>query len=455
MRKAINTTADIPIDRSALPWPVDRVKDLAIKIGSGITPTGGAASYVERGIPLLRSQNVHFDGLHLDDVAYITEETHSEMWSSRVHDFDVLLNITGASIGRCTFVPEGLGEANVNQHVCIVRPSSRIHHKFLAYFLSSPWGQDQILSSFTGASRQGLNFKELGSIQTPLPPLAEQERIAAYLDSSCAELDAVVAAKGRQIETLDALRQALIESAVTLGIQAKPPLRRINEDWISEIPAHWKACRIKRVVSRVDYGISERSEQEGRFPVLKMGHIQGGEIDFSDLDYVDEVSEDLLLEKGDLLYNRTNSPDQVAKAAVFRGSKNDRVTFASYLVRLRTNHRADPYFLNYLLNCNGFLTYARKLAIPSVQQSNLNSTRYCRMLIPLPPLCEQQAIAASLDEKTTELRQIVEGIQKQIETLLAYRKSLIYECVTGQRRVTEGDVALVRRGESEAMRSCG
>jgi type I restriction enzyme, S subunit len=171
-----------------------------------------------------------------------------------------------------------------------------------------------------------------------------------------------------------------------------------------------------------------------------MGHIQSGEIVFENLDFVDGVSIDLLLEKGDLLYNRTNSPDQVGKAAIFRGSKSDQVTFASYLVRLRTNHRADPHFLNYLLNCNSFLNYARKLAIPSVQQSNLNSTRYCRMQIPLPPLPEQSEIAAFLDQKTAKLREVVLGIEKQIEVLLAYRKSLIHECVTGQKRVTEADL---------------
>jgi type I restriction enzyme, S subunit len=421
-------------------WPTDRVKDLTSKIGSGVTPTGGSASYVENGIPLLRSQNIHFDGLRLDDVAFITEETHAEMASTHVRARDVLLNITGASIGRCTFAPEGLGEGNVNQHVCIVRPSRRIDHKFLTYCLSSPWGQDQILSSFTGASRQGLTAKELGVIQVPLPRLREQERIAEYLETSCRAIDEAVATKRRQVEVLVMLRRSQIEHAVTLGVRANPAFRTVSEDWIEKVPAHWDVCRIKRVLSRVDYGVSESTEREGRFPVLKMGDIQNGEIELADLEFVDNVSDDLLLEKGDLLYNRTNSPDQVAKAAVFRGSKQDHITFASYLVRLRVNHSADPFFLNYLLNSTGFLTFARKLAIPSVQQSNLNSTRYCRIFIPLPPPPEQREIVAYLDEKGAELRDVVSGIKKQIETLVAYRMSLIHECVTGQRRVAEAEL---------------
>jgi type I restriction enzyme S subunit len=270
-------------------WPVDRIKDHASKIGSGITPTGGATTYLDTGIPLLRSQNIHFDGLQLDDVAFIAEETHNEMSGTKLRAGDVLLNITGASIGRCAFIPDGFGEGNVNQHVCIVRPSSKLNHRFLNYCLSAPWGQDQIFSSFTGASRQGLGQRDLGAIQIPLPPMPEQERIVAYLDASCGAIDAAVVAKRRQIETLDAVRESLIEAAVTGGIQPEVSYRRIDSDWISKVPVHWDVVRIKRLVSRIDYGISENTVKEGRYPVLKMGHIQRGELSLSNLDFVEKT----------------------------------------------------------------------------------------------------------------------------------------------------------------------
>lgn len=425
--------------------PVDRIKDHVSKIGSGVTPSGGAAAYLDAGVPLLRSQNVHFDGLRLDDVAYIADETHDQMSSSKLRARDVLLNITGASIGRCAYVPDGFGEGNVNQHVCIIRPTAKLDHKFLTYCLSAPWGQDQIFSSFTGASRQGLGQRDLGAIQVPLPPLPEQQCIAAYLDASCAAIDAAVAAKRRQLETLDVVRGSIIETAVTKGLNARTKHSRIDQDWIGSLPEHWTATRIKRLVSRVDYGISVSTEPEGQYPVLKMGNIQAREIVFSKIEFVDDVIGELLLETNDLLDNRTNSPDQVGKAALFRGSKDDCVTFASYLVRLRVNHRIIPQFLNYAVNCGGFLAFARKLAIPSVQQSNLNSTRYCRMMVPLPPVREQHAICEHLDTKVGELKRVVSGIESQFTTLTAYRKSLIHECVTGQRRISEADVAQAQR----------
>ncbi len=193
----------------------ERVKDVAAKITSGVTPEGGAAGYLDSGIPLLRSQNVHFDGLRLDDVAYISAETHAGMSGSQVKSRDVLLNITGASIGRCTFVPDGFGEGNVNQHVCIIRPGPCADHRFLATFLSSPMGQDQILSTFTGASRQGLSHSDLGLIRMPFPKINVQLEIVGKIEEHDVKHRKLSGCLETQIATLTAYRKSLIHECVT------------------------------------------------------------------------------------------------------------------------------------------------------------------------------------------------------------------------------------------------
>lgn len=208
-------------------WPFARIKDIAVKIGSGVTPEGGASSYLDDGIPLLRSQNVHFDGLRLDDVAFISNETHTEMAGSQLKARDVLLNITGASIGRCTFVPEDFGEGNVNQHVCIIRGNHKINHRFLAAFLSSPMGQEQILSSFTGASRQGLSHKELGLIRIPLPTVEVQRKTVATLEKQEVHRKHILNNIKVQIATLEQYRKSLIHECVT-------GKRRIREEDLKE-----------------------------------------------------------------------------------------------------------------------------------------------------------------------------------------------------------------------------
>lgn len=195
--------------------PHERIKDVAIKIGSGVTPEGGATGYLDIGVPLLRSQNVHFNGLRLDDVAYISPETHAEMCNSQIRPKDVLLNITGASIGRCTFVPDEFGEGNVNQHVCIIRTGPKLDHRFLTAFLASPLGQDQILSTFTGASRQGLSHKELGLIRIPFPHVQTQHETVKLIEREEMKHRQLRDLIKHQIEVLIAYRKSLIHECVT------------------------------------------------------------------------------------------------------------------------------------------------------------------------------------------------------------------------------------------------
>jgi type I restriction enzyme, S subunit len=413
--------------RPALAWPTDRVKDITVKIGSGVTPSGGAASYLERGIPLLRSQNIHFDGMHLEDVAFISDETHAEMSGSRVQARDVLLNITGASIGRCTFVPDNFGEANVNQHVCIVRPSSVVNYKFLAYFLSSPWGQDQILSGFTGASRQGLAQKELGDIQVPLPPKREQERIAAYLDASCIALDAALAAKRRQLKTLNALRKSTIHHAVTKGLNVAVRMKRTDVDWIPETPEHWKVVRVKDVLEffntvRVPLSSADRGEMSEK---IYDYYGASGVIDKVE-NYLFDGTYILIAEDGANLLTRS-------KPLAFIATGKFWVNNHAHILKPRWD--GDETFFVNLLEAQEFSLFVTGAAQPKLTMQNLG-----RFKLAVPKSEEQKEIGAFIREKDTEFRTLFSQIERQIETLVAYRKSLIHECVTGKRRITDREL---------------
>ena len=196
-------------------WDMSKLKYIVNKIGSGVTPRGGADSYQSDGIPLLRSQNIHFDGLRMDDVVFIDAETHQSMKNSKLANGDVLLNITGGSIGRC-FYFEGLdGEANVNQHVCIVRPSGQITTKYLYFTLRSVIGQTQIDLSQSGSGREGLNFEALGNFSVPVPPLDEQQYIVEFLEAVGQKSSILSAEIRNSVERLKERRTALITAAVT------------------------------------------------------------------------------------------------------------------------------------------------------------------------------------------------------------------------------------------------
>ena len=426
-------------------WPVERIKNHISKIGSGITPSGGAAGYLDVGVPLLRSQNVHFDGLRLDDVAYIAEETHDEMSGSKVRAHDVLLNITGASIGRCTFVPDDFGEGNVNQHVCIIRPTARLDHKFLTYCLSAPWGQEQVFSSFTGASRQGLGQRDLGSIQLPLPPLAEQQRIAAYLDASCAAIDAAVAAKRRQLETLDALRKYIIQRAVTRGIAEGVGLESTGNGWMAQIPIGWKLVCLKRI-AEIQGGLTLGKQYEGPLierPYLRVGNVQDGHLDLDDVSVIElpaSVAPGVELRAGDVLMTEGGDLDKLGRGHVWNGEipgclhQNHIFAVRCFL------HKLKPLFLAYLTASNYGRDYFEATGKKTTNLASTNATKVGEFPIPLPCLTEQEAICSYLERHLGELKSIVTGIESQIATLTAYRKSLIHECVTGQRRITEADL---------------
>lgn len=217
----VHWLGDIPVH-----WQLFRLKYLSNKIGSGRTPRGGAEIYSDEGVIFLRSQNVYDDGLRLQDVVYIDETIDQEMADTRVQDGDVLLNITGASIGRTCVVPEGFPGANVNQHVCIIRPKkAKVLNHFLAYCLKATSMKDQINSLENGSSRQGLNFEQIGNLLVVSPTnVDEQQAIVNYLDEATANLDKTIKSVKTQIDLLQHYRQTLITYAVT----GKIDIRGVN-----------------------------------------------------------------------------------------------------------------------------------------------------------------------------------------------------------------------------------
>ena len=190
-------------------WGDVELGSKASKVGSGITPTGGDKNYKQAGRPFVRSQNVGWGILLLDDVAYIDDETHTTFDSTEIQVSDVLLNITGASIGRSAVADERIAGGNVNQHVCIIRTkSNELNPLFLNQYLISQCGQKQIDSFQAGGNRQGLNFAQIRSFALPLPStLDEQQRIASCLSS----LDAVITTAVQELDTLKTHKKGLMQ----------------------------------------------------------------------------------------------------------------------------------------------------------------------------------------------------------------------------------------------------
>ena len=174
-------------------------------MGSGVTPRGGESVYKMDGHPFVRSQNVGLGHLILDDIAFIDEETHLRQKSTELKLEDVLLNITGASIGRSALVNEQVVGGNVNQHVCIIRTKESLIPSFLCNFLLSNYGQRQIDSFQAGGNRQGLNFEQIKSIKIAIPSTKEQTKVAKLLQL----IEERIATQNKIIEKLQSLIKGL------------------------------------------------------------------------------------------------------------------------------------------------------------------------------------------------------------------------------------------------------
>ena len=188
------------------------------KVGSGLTPLGGQSTYQKSGTPLIRSQNVHMNHFVPQGLAYIPREIDEEMAGSRVHPGDVLLNITGASIGRVCVVPSELCPANVNQHVSIIRCKDSLNPNFLSFYLSTPEFQRFIMNTQAGATRQALTKTIIEQFEIPAPPLDEQLHLVTALRDEIVAAGKVIQALQGGLETINALPAALLRRAFTGGL---------------------------------------------------------------------------------------------------------------------------------------------------------------------------------------------------------------------------------------------
>ena len=189
-------------------WHWSRIGELCTKTGSGSTPRGGKNAYSQIGIPFFRSQNVYNDGLRLDDVAYIGSDIHARMAGTTVQARDLLLNITGGSMGRCCRIPDEFSEGNISQHVAIIRPTISKMTDYLHKLVLSPYFQAFIFDQQTGAGRGGLPKHKMDRIAVAVPPICEQRRIVAKVNELMTLCDQLEETRTKREETRDRLAKA-------------------------------------------------------------------------------------------------------------------------------------------------------------------------------------------------------------------------------------------------------
>jgi len=304
-------------------------------------------------------------------------------------------------------------------HLAMIRPRlASVNGSYLAWLHASKHFRAQYEAKAVGVTRFGLSQYAFRSARIPIPSLVAQQRISAYLDASCAALDGAIAAKRRQLETLDVVRTTLAHDAVTKGIDPATETVVFGIPHYEATPKHWKRSKLRYEIS-IQNGdfVSDKLQEGGANPILGGNGVMG----HTDLSNVD----------GETVV--------IGRVGAYCGNAHyvqGKAWVSDNALIVKSIHHAR--FLCDLFNALNFNAQANNTAQPVITGTKIKNT-----YVVLPPLAEQKAISAYLHEKLAEVSCIVNSIESQIATLTAYRKSLIHECVTGQRRVAESDVQRV------------
>jgi len=415
-------------------WDLVSIDDVAIQVGSGVTPRGGRESYLNSGVPLVRSQNVLMNRLDLSDVAFIGEDVHEQMSRSSLRPGDVLLNITGASIGRVAVVPSELKVANVNQHVCKIRLNDYCDPSFVAFYLSTAMGQAQVLGNQYGATRQGLNYGQVRQLRIPHPPIPEQRAIAHVLRTvqRAKEATEKVIAATRQ------LKASLMRHLFTFGPVPVVNAERVKlkESDIGMLPEHWEVRPLESLARLVSGGTpsKERSEYwNGPIPWASPKDMKQPRL----ADAEDHISSEAAQEG-----SRIVPPGSVF--VVIRGMILARdFPIAQAKVPMAFNQDMKAILPGDDLDSD-FLLYAmvhhRARILPEIGTSahgtkRISTSAIANFALPLPPLSEQREIARIL----TCSDQSILAEESRRKALAASFRSILHHLMTGKLRVRDLD----------------
>ncbi len=251
---ALNSMYEIPAE-----WEWAELGLYADFVGAGSTPKGGRNIYVNKGVPFIRSQNVLNYSLNLEDIVYITNAINSKMSRTQTQANDVLLNITGASIGRCAYIPENFAQANVNQHVCIIRTNSSLSYKYLSLYLNSPTIQRLIQEWSSGATREALTLSQIRGILIPVCSLEEQKFIVAELETQHTIIENIRSTIEMEIVQIQILKQSVLNKAFEGRLVPQNP---------SDESAYELLKRIK--AERIEYAQNKPKEKKVKIKIEKM-----------------------------------------------------------------------------------------------------------------------------------------------------------------------------------------
>lgn len=405
-------------------WTVCRIKDCFI-LKTGTTPKGFDKPINDNEINWFTPSDISSSGTILQEAdRKLSENLINKEGISLFPQKSLIFVGIGATAGKLGFA-EVAGYSN--QQITGLIPKTCCS-KYYFYYLCHDSKRVRDNASFT--TLPIINNSYLSQVYWVMPPLAEQEAIAAWLDEKCEDIDAAIAKVDREIELIDELKQSEISRVVTRGLNPDTPLRPSGIDWIGDIPEHWTKCRLKFIGSaRNGLTYSPSDVKDSGKLVIRSSNIQDSKLNYDDCVFVANYPETLSVNSGDTIICSRNGSINLIGKSVFIEDDMD-VTFGAFMMRFRPYEH--PKYSHYLLSI-AISRYKGLFATTTINQLTADSLG--KMEAVMPPYMEQVQIADYLDKKCAAIDGLKAKLIKKRETLTELRQSIISEIVTGKRKV--------------------
>ena len=409
-------------------WEVEKVKKLACSNPKSFVDGDWIESpYITSdGIRLIQTGNIGIGEYREQGFRYVSEATFQNFKCTEIQPGNILICRLGEPVARACLAPQ-LGKRMITSvDVCILKPREDVNAKFVVYCMSSHRYLGYVGSLVRGSTRNRVSRSMLAAFQIPLPPLPEQRTMVRYLDHVDRRIRRYVAAKEKLVGLLEEERQAVVNRAVTRGLDPNVRLKPSGVEWLGDVPEHWELRRLASV-SRPKSVVNQRHRE------LLSVYLNIGVVRFSEMDErrTNPTSQDLsnyqAVDPGDLVLNNQQAWRGSVGVANLKG-----IVSPAYLV-LSLSSRLDSIFANLLfrdrLMVGQYVTCSK--GVGTIQR-NLYWPYLKQVITLLPPLPEQQAIVEYLDKATANIDEAIARARRQIELLQEYRTRLIADVVTGK-----------------------
>ena len=377
--------------------------------------------YSSAGIRIIRITNVQDGFIQDKKPVYYPLESQKEITPFMLKDGDFLMSLTG-NVGRVAIIDASFLPAALNQRVACLRIKSEdsVRKEYIFYFCLQKQFVSDCIKSAKGSAQLNMSTEWLKEYPIPLPPLAEQQRIVDRIESLFAKLDEAKEKAQAVVDSFETCKAAILHKAFTGELTAK---------WREEHGVgmeSWEKKRVGELCISLKYGTAKKSDASGNVVVLRMGNLQQGEIDWSDLAYSNDPDdiEKYKLFPGDVLFNRTNSAALVGKTAIYRGEHP--AIYAGYLIKLDYDHdKIIGDYLNYALNTLDAKKYCNSVKTDGVNQSNINAKKIGAYSFNVPSIPEQEKIASVIQKLLSKEQQSKAAAEAVLDQIDLMKKSIL------------------------------